>query len=172
VVLMGWGRLEPELRRAIDAQPTHVRVQIIAPVPQEELLAVAAGADLGLIPYEPHGMNNLYATPNKLFEYMAAGLPIVASRLPELSHFINEHRIGATFAPSNPHDMARVLNEVLAAPQELAEMAERARAAAKVHCWANEREKLLGLYAGLSGGRVEPIARRRFRGAPAPAAPS
>jgi glycosyltransferase involved in cell wall biosynthesis len=172
IVLMGWGRLEAELRLAIDAEGVGDRVRILPPVPPQDLITVAASADVGLIPYEPYGLNNLYSTPNKLFEYMSAGLPIAASRLPELTRFIQSHDMGVTFAPSDPLDMARVLNKLLASPVERGRMAENAREAAQLYSWTRERAKLLQVYAELSGAPGARSGRRRSKVAPVPAVPS
>ena len=49
-----------------------------------ELLAFTAGADVGAIPYRAVGLNNYLTSPNKLFEYAVAGVPVVGSRFPEL----------------------------------------------------------------------------------------
>jgi hypothetical protein len=51
-------------------------------------LAVTAGADVGVIPYRNVGLNNFFTSPNKLFEYCAAGVPVAASRFPELSKVV------------------------------------------------------------------------------------
>ena len=58
------------------------------PVPQEKLLIHTRCATLGVIPFQFVGLNNYYATPNKLFEYIAAGLPVVASNFPELKRIV------------------------------------------------------------------------------------
>jgi glycosyltransferase involved in cell wall biosynthesis len=147
VVLMGWGRLEDELRELVGHEGLDGRVRIVAPVPQREVVAHAAGAEIGVIPYEPVGLNNTYTTPNKLFDYIAAGLPIAASRLPELTRFVEGGELGLTFTPGDPAALAGVLNELLADPDRRRRMRERAQAAAERYTWERESQKLLALYA-------------------------
>ena len=104
---MGWGRLEEELRALIAREGLGERVRIVAAgAARSEVVAAAAGASVGVIPYEPVGLNNTYTTPNKLFDYMAAGLPVVASRLPELVRFVEGGGMGLTFAPGDPASLA------------------------------------------------------------------
>lgn len=148
IVLMGWGRLEDELRELIAHEGLEGRVRIVGPVPQGEVVAYAAGATIGVIPYEPVGLNNTYTTPNKLFDYMAAGLPIAASRLPELIRFVEQGEMGVTFAPGDPAALAGALNEMLADPARYRRMRERAREAARRYTWERESPKLLALYRG------------------------
>jgi glycosyltransferase involved in cell wall biosynthesis len=148
IVLMGWGRLEEELRDLIAREGLGERVTIAAPVRPEEVIAHAARATVGVIPYEPIGLNNTYTTPNKLFDYMAAGLPIAASRLPELYRFVEQDEIGLTFTPGDPAALAAVLNEILADPTRYSRMSERAREAARRYTWEQESLKLLALYDG------------------------
>lgn len=146
IVLMGWGRLEGELRELIAREGLGERVRIVPPVPPADVVAEAARATVGVIPYEPIGLNNTYTTPNKLFDYMAAGLPVAASRLPELIRFVEGGEIGLTFTPGDPAALAAALNEILADPARYAAMRERAQEAARQYTWENESQKLLALY--------------------------
>lgn len=147
IVLMGWGRLEEELRRLVAAEGLAERVRIVDPVAPSAVLAHAAGADVGVIPYEPVGLNNTYTTPNKLFDYMSAGLPVAASRLPELCRFIEGGGLGVTFTPGDPVAIAEAMNEILSDPDRCAGMSDRARAAGERYTWERESNKLLALYA-------------------------
>ena len=146
IVLMGWGRLEDELRALIAEEDLGERVTIVPPVPPAEVVAQAAMATVGVIPYEPVGLNNTYTTPNKLFDYMAAGLPVAASRLPELIRFVEEGEMGLTFTPGDPASLAGSLNEILAEPARYQRMRQRAREAACRYTWEQESRKLLALY--------------------------
>lgn len=146
IVLMGWGRLEDELRELIAREGLHERVGIVPPVPPAEVVARAAEASVGVIPYEPVGLNNTYTTPNKLFDYMAAGLPVVASRLPELIRFVEQGEMGLAFTPGDPAALAAALNEVLADPDRYDRMRARARESARRYTWERESPKLIALY--------------------------
>jgi glycosyltransferase involved in cell wall biosynthesis len=146
LVLMGWGRLEEELRAIVAAEGLEGRVVITGPVPPEELAAYTSGADVGVIPYEPVGLNNTYTTPNKLFEYMAAGVPIVASHLPEIVRFVHGLDVGTTFPAAEPRAIAAAIDEVLGDPERAAAMRANALRASEQLCWEVESRKLLELY--------------------------
>ncbi len=97
IVLMGWGPLEPELHILAEKfrRPSEsAAVTIIPGVPQSELLHWTMGGTLGAIPYENVGLNHLYCTPNKLWEFPAAGLPILATDLVEIRRTVDRYGVG------------------------------------------------------------------------------
>jgi glycosyltransferase involved in cell wall biosynthesis len=145
-VLMGWGTLEPVLRELIEELGLGDRVHIVPPVAPSELLKHTAGATVGVVPYEPHGLNNRYTTPNKLFEYINAGVPVLGSRLPELERFILGCDVGRTFQPSNAADLAAELNLMLA-DQPALERYRQAAARARVDLtWESQEKTLFAVY--------------------------
>jgi len=150
IVLMGWGRLEQELKNLVKAENLNDKVMFLDPVPQEELLIHTQCATLGVIPYQFVGLNNYYTTPNKLFEYIAAGLPVVASNFPELKRIVEGYNLGKTFDPEDPKDIAAAINDVLSDKARYEEMRKNALEAAKVFNWENESKKLLTIYRNLS----------------------
>src|SRR5215213_547355 len=90
------------------------RVHFVPSVPLEDLLSHTAEADVGVSLLEDVCENHRLALPNKLFEYVAAGVPVVGSRLPELRRLVEGRRIGWTADASDPVDIARALREALA----------------------------------------------------------
>lgn len=99
IVMIGWGKAEPKLKKmARELESVHGQenapLVILPPVSQTELPTWIAGADLGVIPYEDVGLNHLYCTPNKLWEYPNAGVPILATSLVEMERIIKEWGTG------------------------------------------------------------------------------
>ena len=123
IALRGFGSSESELR-ALDEKK---RILWWDPVPGPQVVQAASQADIGLIPFLPTCLNHYYSTPNKLFEYMSAGLAIAGSDIPEVARFVSEHRMGELFDPYSPSDMARALESIVDSGQ-LEEMKSRARA--------------------------------------------
>jgi glycosyltransferase involved in cell wall biosynthesis len=149
VVFMGWGPLLQDLRALAVAEGVQDRVHFLEGVPLAELLDVTAGADLGVIPYRNVGLNNYYTSPNKLFEYCAAGVPIACSRFPELVPIVEGLGVGRTFDPESPASIAQAVDALVEDPQALAEArAAAARAGAEL-TWEREQAKLLAVYEGL-----------------------
>ncbi len=109
VVLRGEGSIEARLGELVSNLGNCI---LERPVPLSEVVARAAEADVGIVTYLPTTLNNLYASPNKLFEYLQAGLPLVGSNLPFIRKVIVENDVGLVFDPNNPEDIARAINSV------------------------------------------------------------
>ena len=77
-------------------------------------------------------------------------MPVVGSNFPELKRVIEGYRLGKTFDPENPEDIASAINWVLSDKDRYEEMRRNALEAAKIFNWENESKKLLSLYEGLS----------------------
>jgi glycosyltransferase involved in cell wall biosynthesis len=146
LVMMGWGALLDPLRELARREAVADRVHFTPGVPLAELLDYTAGADLGAIPYLNVGLNNYYTSPNKLFEYCAAGVPVVASRFPELVKVVEGLGIGRTFDPEQPEEIAAAVNELLDDPAALAAARANVARAAPQFTWESESAKLLEVY--------------------------
>jgi len=152
LVLMGWGPLLDDLEALVAGEGLRDRVTFIDPVPMGELLAVTAGADLGVIPYRNVGLNNYYTSPNKLFEYVAAALPVAASHFPELTRVVEGLQLGRTFDPDDPASIAAAVNAILEDPAELTRVRGNAARAAAGFTWEDEARALLEVYQALPLG--------------------
>jgi glycosyltransferase involved in cell wall biosynthesis len=107
LILRGYGSIENELRRtAIGFKNCYFE----DPVPPDRLVRAASRADVGIVPYIATNANNYYASPNKLFEYIQAGLPVVASDLPFLRKIITSNNLGYLFDPEDPESIADAIN--------------------------------------------------------------
>ncbi len=82
---------------------------------QKELVRVAAIADIGLLAYRSGAPQGL---PNKLFEYMALGIPVVSSLDGECRAFIEAEGIGVSYSADVQHDLNRVLTDLAASPEQ------------------------------------------------------
>jgi glycogen(starch) synthase len=151
LVLRGFGTMEQQLRDYVQKENLSNIVRFDDPVPMSEVVSSARRSDIGIIPYRPVCLNNRYSTPNKIFEFLAAGLAIVASDLPELARIIHDEAVGQVFAPGKSADIARVINDLAANPATVTAMRKRAFQAAQTRQnWAIEEIKLLALYASIT----------------------
>jgi glycogen(starch) synthase len=152
IVLRGYGPLETKLRTLVKTNGLEKYVSFAPPVPMAELVNAAATADIGVIPYLPVCLNNQFCLPNKIFEYLMAGLAVVGGDLPELRRIILTHHVGRVYDPYDAMDLARVLNELLADPAELEKVRRNAlRVSQETLNWSNEGQKLLRLYDQVLG---------------------
>jgi glycosyltransferase involved in cell wall biosynthesis len=126
------------------------RTHVHPPVALVELLSYTTQADVGVSLLEDTCENHRLALPNKLFEYLAAGLPVVVSDLPEMRRLVSERQVGWVTDPGDPGDIARALAEAMGARGDES-LENRVRVAASELNWRNERTRLTDLYARLEG---------------------
>jgi glycosyltransferase involved in cell wall biosynthesis len=154
LVLLGYGRLEEGLRRCVAGRPDLVaRVSILPAVVPGELLEWVASADVVAIPIQGETLNHRLATPNKLFEALAAGVPVVASDLPGMAPIVRELDAGVLVDPTRPASIAAGIRALLDPPPDV-RAATRARiraAAAERYDWRSQLDRLLVEYARLTG---------------------
>ena len=153
LVFVGEGRVREDLvRLAMDARVMD-RVHWLPAVPPSQLPTFTAAASLGLIPYQPVSLNNRYSLPNKVFEYTGAGIPFVASDLPELRRIVTDAACGEIYDPFEPRQLAAAVRTVLD-PARYGLYRENAAAFGRQNTWEVEREVLVSEVTRLtSGGR-------------------
>jgi glycosyltransferase involved in cell wall biosynthesis len=110
---------------------------------------VLAKVKVGVIPLQPIP-NYREAYPVKLFEYMAAGLPVIATDVPRWRELLEAHDCGLCFPAGSPRGLGEAIAAVLADDERARGMSERARRAAEQHySWESQATALLDLYADL-----------------------
>lgn len=127
------------------------RVELRDPVPPAELLSALAGATVGLMLIERTGRSYELTLPNKLFEYAAAGVPILASDMPVLAGVVASERIGEVVAVQDVAAVAAGMQR-LADQSANAAVAERVRNFAARETWEREQAVLASAYAPSAGG--------------------
>ena len=127
LVLLGDGAEEGRLLER--AAASGASVLILPPVPPELVEAYASSATVGVSPIVPSCLNYRYSLPNKLFQYMAAGIPVVASDFRQVREVVEGSGSGIVVDTTRPEAIARGIRRVLADPAEAAAMGARGRAA-------------------------------------------
>jgi glycosyltransferase involved in cell wall biosynthesis len=118
LVFMGWGKLQKDMKLLLSTlihknNNMASKVKFVPKVKHTELPLWTSGAALGVIPYENTSLNHWFCTPNKLWEYPNAGVPIIASPFPELKKVIENNEIG-WFLPESlsPKEIAEAINSI------------------------------------------------------------
>lgn len=151
VVLLGRGPQFEALQR-LAGQPEFARRAFVLPaVPPTELLDYTFGASIGVIPTQLWHPMLLYSSPNKLFEYLNVGLPVVTSDLPIIRRICEDYGCGILCDPGSPASIAEAINRILDDPELYASMRAGALRAAEVYNWENQEEVLLNVYQRLLG---------------------
>ena len=120
-----------------------VSIQAIAPIPYKDMPRLTANCDIGMIAYQRDlGIDSM---PNRLFEYMAAGLAVLApSYSVELREVLIKEGIGITVDFESPESIACGIDWMISNPEEVRAMGRRAREAFMArHSWEVEFEKLI-----------------------------
>ena len=119
-------------------------------VPQEHLLRYIAHAHLGVIPYSGSTLlNNRYCTPNKLFEFIEAEIPICASDLPELRRIVAGHGIGAVYPMEDVTAIAHAIEACRVRCLRGDFALSTRHAARQKFSWERQEARLLELYERL-----------------------
>jgi glycosyltransferase involved in cell wall biosynthesis len=128
-------------------------VEELGQMTQSQLPAVFARARAGLVLVHPEPNHmEMHTRSTKLFEYMAAGLPVIASDFPQWRAFVHEHGCGVCVDPLDRAAIAAAIRRFVDDPDESERMGVRGREAVRrVYNWEPEARKLLDLYANLLG---------------------
>ena len=159
LVLLGFGPDRDRLRAMADETRFGGRIHLLEPVPPGELVAWVASADVGVMPNQPRTLNERLSTPNKLFESLAAGLPVISSDFPERRRIIMHDPLGplgAVCDPARPVAIADAIRSVLdldvAAYDDLR---RRCSEAAKLRWnWEHEAATLVDAYRRIARARA------------------
>lgn len=156
LAILGDGPALPLLERRVRTLGLTSRVRFHPAVPQAELLEMTRGADFGVIPYRANCLNMELCTPNKLFEFIMARVPIVATDLPEIRRIVDGYDIGLLGRTDDPEAFAGLIDEALdkriGSIQTWRTGLERA---AYDLCWEREGEKYLSVVRELSNVGTE-----------------
>lgn len=147
VVLMGEGQrhVREDIVRQAAALGKHDNVMLLPAVPVQAVSATLAQADVGVALLPTSRLSYRYSLPNKVFEYIAAGLPVVVSGGVELAELTQRYQIGAVCDETDPHSIAEAIEEVLD-PGNYSRLKENVREARRVLNWEVEEKKLWNLY--------------------------
>jgi glycosyltransferase involved in cell wall biosynthesis len=164
VVLLGYGDLAPSFATLSTEAAYADHLYVVPAVPIAELPDWICDADVGVIAFQPVDRNNVLGTPNKLFEYMESGVPMVVSDFPEMRRIVTETGAGIARDTSTAAALAAAINEILDETAEAKAGRRRsARAAAEsTYNWRVQSQKLLAIYEDLHqkyGGNPKPAGR-------------
>ena len=124
------------------------RLLLLPPVPSQDVVSAAGGADAGIWNLPALCRNFTFALPNKIFEYVAAGLPVLAANYPEAARLVLEYDIGLTFDPYDSTSIARAINRLGSDRPLAAKFRSNVQSATTQLSALDEWSKLVRLYGG------------------------
>ncbi len=154
LVLLGDGPLVPWIQEQRLRPELAGRLLWHPAVPLEDISSWVVDADLGVMLFEPTELNFLYATPNRLFDCIAAGVPVIASDFPEFRRIVIGYAVGAVCDPTDPRLIRDSINQLLSSKSDLAAMSDRARRASRQTLnWESQANGMLDLYRRIAPPR-------------------
>ena len=126
------------------------RIELIDSVSPDEVINVCRLADVGIAAIENISLNDYYSLPNKLFQYIHAGLPVLCSNLPEMEKIIDDYHVGLTFNMTIDGNMSNMINSIFANKNTLKKFTQASTRASEYLSWNNEKNILLNVYKQLN----------------------
>ena len=145
-VIIGAGDILKELQEKVAKQNKGHLVKFMGSLEPEKLRKLTPLADIGISLEEDLGLNYRYALPNKIFDYIQSGIPVICSDLPEMKKIICENNIGEVLIQRAPKNLAITIQEMVA---NRAAYSTQLVATAKKFTWEKESKKLLKIYKGI-----------------------
>lgn len=159
LVFIGGGKTEIEAKN-LAVKLGLKNIYFFPAVPPEEITSTVAQADLGLALTQKVSLSYYLSLPNKIFQYLAGGLPILGSNFPEFKKVIIANGIGETVDPSKPKLIAQKII-AMTKPKSLARYRQNLGLIKNKFSWAEEAKKLEKFYQKLENHA--PTVSRKFK---------
>jgi len=146
LLIIGGGDVYYLLQQKTASMGLTDKIQFIKKLPYSELMQYTANADLGLTLDKDSNLNYRFSLPNKLFDYIHAGIAVLSSDLIEIRKIIEQYEIGEIISDHQPETIALHINKLLADDERRLKYAANTKTAANELCWENEEKELLNVY--------------------------
>lgn len=146
LLIVGGGDVVERLKQMVNDKSLENKVKFLPRMAYNEMMQYTQHADIGLSLDKNNNINYRFSLPNKLFDYLHAGIAVLASPLPELKKIIDEYQVGTYINDYDPKNIAAVIESMLSDTTKLSSWKSNALAAATTLCWENEEPKLLAIY--------------------------
>jgi len=146
LLIIGGGDVIDELKTMASGWGLDEKVIFLPKQTYEDLFQYTANADLGLTIDKDTNINYRYSLPNKLFDYIHARIPVLASKLVEIQRIINQYEIGDFIENHDPEHIADMIKKMTENEEQIEVWKENLTFASKDLCWENEEKVLLAVY--------------------------
>ena len=151
------GNIESDIEKSLKQMPDWRQVEVLGFVDRNGVRAAAVRSMGGLVVLHPT-INYMDALPVKMFEYMSAGIPVIASNFPLWKEIIEGAECGICVDPLNPEEIAGAIQFIVEHPAEAEQMGKNGRRAVEErYNWGIEEKKLLEFYSALAHAGAKPL---------------
>ena len=146
LMIIGGGDVLPVLKQMVVDMHIEDRVRFLPRMPYADMMAYTQLAELGFVLDKDTNLNYRFCLPNKLFDFIQAGVPIVASNLVEVGKIIKKYDIGLFIPDHDPRSIAATIRKGLEDAEDRAQWQKGLAQAAEDLCWENEQQTLMEIY--------------------------
>ncbi len=144
--VLGTGDIYENLKSYVKKQKLEDKVVFYGKIPLEDLHAYTISADLGISLLENKGLNYYYSLPNRIFDFIHAEVPVLASDFPEIRNVVDAFDVGELISHYEPEYLAGVIQSTLLEWETKTDKHKIFLKAQTEFCWENEEKKLLQIF--------------------------
>ncbi|MEX1001013.1 MAG: glycosyltransferase [Crocinitomicaceae bacterium] len=151
LAIVGHGDVIPQLKEEVKEKQLEEKVLFFGKRPYAELMNFTMLSDVGISLDKDTNINYRYSLPNKIFDYIHAGIPVLVSDLKEIKNIVERYEIGLICPSHDPKVIAAYLKKMLDNPDLYNRFKENTKRAAKELNWENERKVLEEIFLEKNG---------------------
>ncbi|HUX96461.1 MAG TPA: glycosyltransferase [Bacteroidales bacterium] len=154
LIIAGAGDVLPVLKDMVMGYGISDRVKFYPLMPWEKLMRITKSADVGLSLDKDTNLNYRYSLPNKLFDYLSAGIPVITGSLPEIIKIVESYACGITLPAITTEEISKAIIKFRDDRELQVKLKRNSKIASETLNWTNESEKVISLYRKILGGHV------------------
>jgi glycosyltransferase involved in cell wall biosynthesis len=143
---IGGGDVWDKIRQLTKDLHLERKVRFLPKMPYQKMMQYTTLCDIGVTLDKPVSLNYKYSLPNKLFDYLAAGVPVLASPMIEVKKIIDGYDVGMCIENHEPEHIARMIKTMLEDGERMKQWRSNALEISSTLCWENEEKVLIKIY--------------------------
>lgn len=149
LLIVGSGAVIPKMQARVNELEINDKVRFVPRVSPQMLFNYTSLADIGVSLDKDASPNHHFSLPNKIFEYIQAGTPLLSTTLPERKKIIEKYNVGLIVNDLSPESLSSALNEMMHNETAYLQWKSNCQQAAQELCWENEESVLREIYLSL-----------------------
>jgi len=146
LLIVGSGDVLEDLKKKTEKLNMSGRIKFISKVPWKELMRYTRSADAGLSLEKDTNLNYRFSLPNKLFDYISAGIPVITGDLPEIRKVIMENDCGIIIPEITPAEISKAIIKLRDDSELLNKLKHNSVSTSEILNWKNESKKVVDFY--------------------------